>query len=123
MSVETLVLEHSFHGRPFDLERYRVPQSRNHRCLTKYGVKHVKSYLTPDRQRMICVFESPDAEAVRKLSAELGYSYDRVWRATVIDRKSGRTGPILEAAPRRCGKSELPNQGIRMTIFPTCSAP
>ena len=82
--METIVLEHEFE-RAFDLERYREAQARNQWCLREYGVEHVRSYLTPDGLRMICIFRAPDAEAVRKLSLQLGYSYDQVWRATVID--------------------------------------
>jgi hypothetical protein len=33
---------------------------------------------------MICVFEAPDAEAVRRTASELGYKYDRLWPATIV---------------------------------------
>ena len=36
---------------------------------------------------MICVFEAPDCEAVRQAARQLGYRYDSVWPATVVDRR------------------------------------
>ncbi len=82
--MATIILEHHFEDRPFDVDRYRDAQSRNAPCLDIHGVRHVVSYITPDRRRMVCVFEAPDAEAVRQTSRQLGYSYDSIWPATVV---------------------------------------
>jgi hypothetical protein len=82
--VETIILEHSFEDRPFDIDRYNDAQQKNEWCLKIHGVRHIVSYLTPDSRRMICVFEAPDAEAVRRTAHELGYAYDSVWPATIV---------------------------------------
>lgn len=82
--METVILEHRFERASFDLNRYNDAQQRNEWCLKLHGVRHVVSYLTPDCRRMICVFEAPDAEAVRKTASQVGYTYDSVWTATVI---------------------------------------
>jgi hypothetical protein len=42
------------------------------------------SYVTRDGLRMICVFDAPDAEAVRRAARQLGLRYDGVWSATVV---------------------------------------
>jgi hypothetical protein len=42
------------------------------------------SYVTRDGLRMICVFDAPDAEAVRQAARQLGLRYDGVWSATVV---------------------------------------
>ena len=83
--METIVLEHHFSDRPFDIERYRKSRAENAWCLDLHGVRHVKSYLSPDGRRMVCIFEAPDADAVRKMSVQLGYSYDQVWKATIVE--------------------------------------
>lgn len=83
--METIVLEHHFDDRPFDVERYRKARTENSWCLKTHNVHLVRSYLSPDGRRMICIFEAPDAEAVRQMSVQLGYSYDHVWRATVVE--------------------------------------
>ena len=85
----TIILEQHFEGRPFDVERYNAAQRRNAACLEVHGVRHVVSYVTPDGQRMICVFEAPDAEAVRQTARQLGYRYDSVWPATVVRDSDG----------------------------------
>lgn len=82
--MATIILEHHFEGRPFDVERYELAQRRNEACLEVHGVRHVVSYVTPDGRRMICVFEAPDAEAVRRTARQLGYGFDGVWPATVV---------------------------------------
>jgi hypothetical protein len=82
--MATIILEHHLEGRRFDVERFNAAQQRNAPCLTLHGVRHVVSYVAPDGQKMICVFEAPDAEAVRRTARQLGYVYDRVWLATVV---------------------------------------
>ena len=80
-----VILEQRFDERPFDAERYRQAQTDNAWCLKAHDVSHVLSYVSSDGRRMICVFDAPDAEAVRRVSAQLGYSFDSVWSATVLE--------------------------------------
>ena len=82
--MATVILEHHFEGRSFDIDRYNAAQQRNAPCLAINEVRHVVSYLTPDGRRMICVFDAPDAEAVRRMARQLGYRYDDVWTATIV---------------------------------------
>jgi uncharacterized protein DUF4242 len=82
--MATIILEHRFEGGPFDAERFEAAQRRNAPCLTIHGVQHTVSYVAPDGLRMICVFEAPDCEAVRRTARQLGYRYDTVWAATVV---------------------------------------
>ena len=82
--MATIILEHHLQGRPFDVERFNAAQRDNVPCLTLHGVRHVVSYVAPDGLRMICVFEAPDAEAVRRTARALGYRYDSVWAARVV---------------------------------------
>lgn len=83
--METIILEHRFDENAFDIDRYRDSQTENKWCLEMHGVRHIRSYVSPDGRRMICVFEAPDAEALRRMSDQLGYSYDQIWRATVVE--------------------------------------
>ena len=82
--MATIILEQRFEGRPFDIERFNAAQQRNAACLLVHGVRHTVSYVTRDGLRMICVFEAPDAEAVRRAARQLKFRYDRVWLATVV---------------------------------------
>lgn len=52
-------------------------------CLELYRVESVRSYLSPDRKRMICVFRAPDAESVRTALRNNGSSPTSVWPSTL----------------------------------------
>jgi hypothetical protein len=80
----TVVIEHRFERASFDPARHDEAQRRSSMCLALHGVRHLVSYVTPDGQRMLCVFEAPDAEAVRRAARQLGLKLDSVWPATVV---------------------------------------
>ena len=82
--MATIILEQRFEGRPFDVERFNAAQRRNAPCLRVHGVYHTVSYVTRDGLRMICVFDAPDAEAVRRAARQLGLRYEGVWSAMVV---------------------------------------
>src|SRR3970040_964899 len=69
--METVVVEHHFENRLFDIEKYKKAQLDGGWCLKQHGVHHLRSYLSPDKRRMICIFEAPDAEAVRTVAVRL----------------------------------------------------
>lgn len=53
-------------------------------CLELYRVKPVCSYLMPDGKRMLCVFEAPDAEALRSVGRSNSFPPDCiVWASTL----------------------------------------
>lgn len=54
-------------------------------CFDLYEVKFVRSYLSPDRKRVICLFEAPDAESVRMANRQAGKSFERVWTADICE--------------------------------------
>ncbi|MEM8606413.1 MAG: nickel-binding protein [Myxococcota bacterium] len=51
-------------------------------CETLYGVEPIRSYLSPDGRRMICVFRAPDAEAVRIMARNAGSPPAKVWKGS-----------------------------------------
>ena len=65
-----------------DLEAAAI---RERPCLTAYGVTWRRSLLSADRLRMICEYEGPDAEGVRRVPREAGNSFDRAWPGEVIE--------------------------------------
>ena len=50
-----------------------------------YGVAWRRSVLSADRLRMVCQYDAPDAESVRKLQREAGNGFDRVWAGELIE--------------------------------------
>jgi Protein of unknown function (DUF4242) len=58
--------------------------ARQHGCLDIHRVTYVRSLLSQDRRRMICEFEAPDAESVRRVQREAEAPFDSVWVADVL---------------------------------------
>jgi hypothetical protein len=55
-------------------------------CRELYGVRHLESFfeIGGRRDRLLCVFEAPDAEAVRSVAQRMGYRYHGLWTATRV---------------------------------------
>jgi hypothetical protein len=51
-------------------------------CLELHNVRFVQSFVSTDRRRMICMYEAPDAEAVRIVNMTSKNPFDRVWSAS-----------------------------------------
>ena len=58
---------------------------RERPCLDLYGVVWRRSLLSADRLRMVCEYEAPDAESVRKVQRQAGNEFERVWSGEVIE--------------------------------------
>lgn len=46
-------------------------------CLKAHRVRFLQSYLSFDRKRMLCLYEAPDAEAVRQAQHGAGLPFDQ----------------------------------------------
>jgi hypothetical protein len=53
-------------------------------CLEGHDVRWVRSYVSTDRKRRICIFEAPDADSVRVSFRSAGVKFERVWPAEEI---------------------------------------
>jgi hypothetical protein len=81
--MELVLVERTF-SEPLDLSQLLEREKQGHWCMELHQVRFIHSYLSSDRLRMICVFEAPDAEAVRKANTTAGLPFDRVWTARQI---------------------------------------
>ncbi|HSB35744.1 MAG TPA: nickel-binding protein, partial [Thermoanaerobaculia bacterium] len=59
-------------------------EDRGQWCLEAHGVRFVKTYLSRDRRRMVCLYEAADAESVRLAQEKAGMPFERVWTARVV---------------------------------------
>jgi hypothetical protein len=55
-------------------------------CLQAQGVRFVRTFLSLDRMRMLCLYEAPDAESVRLSQRKAAIPIDSVWAFQRIDR-------------------------------------
>ncbi len=79
-----IVVERTFASPPSD-EELTAAGIRERPCLEIHGVAWRRSLFSVDRLRMICEYDAPDAESVRKAQREAGNPFDRVWLGTVIE--------------------------------------
>ena len=54
-------------------------------CLVERGMELVQSYLSRDRQRLICELNAPDAEVIREAHRKVGIPFERVWGGMAIE--------------------------------------
>jgi len=79
-----IVVERLFDQPPSD-EDLTAAGIRERPCLDIYGISWRRSLLSTDRLRMICEYDAPDAESVRKAQREAGNQFNRVWVGNVIE--------------------------------------
>jgi hypothetical protein len=94
-----IVIVETTYDPPLTDELRLANQERLDPCTELRSVRWVASYESADRRRKICVFEGPDAEAVREAFHSARIGFDRMWPATLRDEAV----VAAEAAARRAG--------------------
>ena len=69
---------------PMSEEAYAEFAKRLDPCLDVRRAMWRRSYVSPDRRRMTCEFEAPDAEVVRDAMRSSGLKFERAWTAEVF---------------------------------------
>lgn len=67
-----------------DLDALLARRGDMQTCMRLHGVKYLGAYMSGDGRRLVCVFEGPDAEAVRVANRQAGMAFVRAWTATEI---------------------------------------
>ena len=91
--MELVVVERTFE-RPVQFEEIHALDGSTSWCLTAHRVRFLKTLFSRDRLRMLCLYEAPDAEAVRLAEGEARVTFDRAW--TCAQLQIGSPG---DAAP------------------------
>jgi hypothetical protein len=73
-----VIVERSF-DEPVVLEELQAKEDAKRWCLDTYQVRFVRTLLSSDRKRMLCLYSGPDAEAVRASQRKAEMPVDRVW--------------------------------------------
>jgi len=76
--MSVIVVEREF-DEPGDFEELERRERRGSWCLETHRVKPLYSYVSTDRRRMLCFYEAPDAEAVRRAQNAAGMPVSDVW--------------------------------------------
>jgi Protein of unknown function (DUF4242) len=72
--------------KPLDEAAIRDAAVRGAWCLEERGCRSLRSYLSSDGHRVVCVFAGPDAESVREAQKQIGMPFDGAWPATVVEK-------------------------------------
>jgi hypothetical protein len=77
-----VIVERSYEE-PIETEGLETRMEANPWCLEQYRVTYLRSFISTDGKRMLCLFEGPDAESVRHVNRQLDAGYERIWSATM----------------------------------------
>lgn len=86
--METVVVERLL-SEPRAFETLDAIERRASACFQLRGIRAVRSYFSRDGRRLICIYEAPDAEAVRQANRAAGLDFDSVWTAQEFLPASG----------------------------------
>jgi hypothetical protein len=73
-----VLVERAFDA-PVAFERVHALEESKDWCLAQHRVQWVRSYLSSDGRRMLCLYRAPDAESVRRAQHEAGLEFDALW--------------------------------------------
>ena len=76
--MELVILERKFE-QPVQFDDVQALDAAGAWCLSAHRVRFLKTLFSRDRRRMLCLYEAPDAEAVRLAEGEAGVPFERAW--------------------------------------------
>jgi len=83
-NLELVVVERSFRE-PVLFEALQARENAGAWCLDLHRVHFLRTYFSADRCRMICLYEAPDAESVRRAQKQIEMPLDDVWMAELVE--------------------------------------
>jgi uncharacterized protein DUF4242 len=109
--MNVVVVERSF-SKPVAYADVQATERRGAECLEAHRVRFLKSYVSRDMRRMVCLYEAPDAESVRLAQDKVGAPFVRAW-ATRIVRHAGAEPDGDAVLVERTLPEPLDETGIR----------
>lgn len=85
VGLETIVVERRF-DEPITVAEIEAIPERANWCLETHRVRYLGSYIARHGRRMLCLYEAPDAEAVRLAQTKRNMPFERVWRAALYPK-------------------------------------
>jgi len=79
-----VIVEREF-DEPADVKALFQKESEGGWCLEAHNVRYLETILSKDRRKMVCLYEAPDAEAVRTAERRIDMPITRVWSADRLD--------------------------------------
>lgn len=82
--MRLVVVERTFEE-PQSFDDLQSIEDRFAWCLETNRVVFVKTVFSADRKRMLCFYEAPDVEAVRRAQRTAGMPYDAIYAVSRTD--------------------------------------
>jgi hypothetical protein len=82
--MANVILERTFDP-PLTDERHAAFSAQLSPCLARNGIEWIRSHLSLDRSRLICLFQAPDAGAVRSALRQARLEHERVWSCELLE--------------------------------------
>jgi len=79
-----VIVERSF-DEPVSFQEVQDREDAVAWCMDLHEVRFVRSFFSTDGRRMVCLYEAPDAEAVRIANRQAGNPYDRIWTTEIFE--------------------------------------
>lgn len=74
----TVVVERQFEV-PTKFADLQAKEDEKNWCLTQHQVSFVESFFSIDHKTMVCIYQAPDAEAVRNAQRQADMPHEKVW--------------------------------------------
>jgi hypothetical protein len=87
--MEIVVVERRF-DEPTSVERLQEQEDGAAWCLETHQVRPLRSYVSSDGKRMLCLYEAPDAEAVRAVQRTVQMPFEAIWSARIFSNCPGQ---------------------------------
>lgn len=78
IAAANVLVERSFDN-PVTLQEIQAIEDAGIKCLESRKVRFIRTFFSHDRQRMVCLYEAPDAESVRQAQREADVPFDDAW--------------------------------------------
>jgi hypothetical protein len=70
---------------PITQEQWNQDIARGIPCHSAHDVRWIRSMMAHDRSRVICEFDAPDAETVRRSFRKVGLPFARIWTIDILE--------------------------------------
>lgn len=67
------------------MEEIQAIEDAGIQCLEARNVEFLRTYCSADRQRMICLYNAPDAESVRQAQREARVPFTEIWAFSTLN--------------------------------------
>ena len=88
--MELVLVERRFE-QPIDFQDIQRQETAASWRLDTYNVRFLKTFLSKDRRRMLCLYEAPDAEAVRSAEKQARIPFEHAWTCQILQNENVTT--------------------------------